>query len=209
VGRRRSVDVSALVDAAARVFERRGYADATLADIASEAGVSKPTVYQYVESKQRLLEIIVEQLIYPLRDGITAIVTTDADPAVKLDAYITLHVSAACRHQVYFQVLLADRRQLSETARRQYQAWARDVDRHAADLLRQGVTHGVVRDDIDIDVAVNLLNSTLTSIARWYRPNGPLTPDRIRDEVVKFLSGTLLAPLDAGRSSPPAAVASD
>jgi hypothetical protein len=110
---------------------------------------------------------------------------------------------------VYFQVLLADRRQLSETARRQYQAWARDVDRHAADLLRQGVTHGVVRDDIDIDIAVNLLNSTLTSIARWYRPNGPFTPARIHDEVVKFLSGTLLTPLGASRSAGPATANSE
>src|SRR5580693_1645910 len=59
---------------AARVFERRGYADATLDDIAAEAGISKPTVYQYVSSKQRLLETIVEQAIYPLREGIEQIV---------------------------------------------------------------------------------------------------------------------------------------
>jgi AcrR family transcriptional regulator len=70
VGRRRALETQDLVAAAARVFERRGYADATLDDIAAEAGVSKPTVYQYVSSKQRLLETIVEQAIYPLREGI-------------------------------------------------------------------------------------------------------------------------------------------
>jgi AcrR family transcriptional regulator len=52
-----------LASTSARV-RRRGYADATLDDIAAEAGVSKPTVYQYVASKQRLLETIVEQAIY-------------------------------------------------------------------------------------------------------------------------------------------------
>src|ERR1700735_2493427 len=74
MGRSRAIDTQALVAAAARVFERRGFADATLDDIAAEAGVSKPTVYQYVSSKQRLLETIVEQAIYPLRDGIEQIV---------------------------------------------------------------------------------------------------------------------------------------
>jgi hypothetical protein len=37
---------------------------------------------------------------------------------------------------------------------------------------RQGVDEGLVRPDIDIPIAVNLLNSALTSIARWYHPTG-------------------------------------
>ena len=38
MGRSRAIDTQALVAAAARVFERRGYADATLDDIAAELG---------------------------------------------------------------------------------------------------------------------------------------------------------------------------
>src|ERR1700691_40111 len=88
VGRRRALETQDLVAAAARVFERRGYADATLDDIAAEAGVSKPTVYQYVSSKQRLLETIVEQAIYPLREGIEQIVGSTAGAGDKLEAYV-------------------------------------------------------------------------------------------------------------------------
>lgn len=192
MGRRRALETQDLVAAAARVFERRGYADATLDDIAAEAGVSKPTVYQYVSSKQRLLETIVEQAIYPLREGIEQIVGSTASAGDKLEAYVRLHVNSAARYRAYYLVLMADQHQLSAQGLRNYQSWARQVNRSAEQLLRQGVDEGLVRPDIDIPIAVNLLNSALTSIARWYHPTDRLKPDQIHDQVMKVLHGLLL-----------------
>jgi TetR/AcrR family transcriptional regulator, cholesterol catabolism regulator len=192
MGRSRAIDTQALVAAAARVFERRGYADATLDDIASEAGVSKPTVYQYVPSKQRLLEIIVEQAIYPLRDGIEQIVASPAGTREKLEAYVRLHVNAAIRYKPYYVVLMADQHQLSPQALRGYQSWAREVNHTAEQLLRQGIEEGVVRAGIDVAVTVNLLNSALTSIARWYRPADRLKPGQVVDQVLNLLYGLLI-----------------
>lgn len=193
MGRRRALDTQDLVAAAARVFERRGYADATLDDIAAEAGVSKPTIYQYVSSKQRLLETIVEQAIYPLREGIHEIVNSGARASDKLEAYVRLHVNSAARYRAYYLVLMADQHQLSPQGLRNYQSWARQVNHSAAELLRQGVDEGLVRPDIDIPIAVNLLNSALTSIARWYHPTDRLRPDQIHDQVMKLLDGLLLS----------------
>ena len=193
MGRRPALDVQQLIDAAARVFERRGYTDATLAHIAAEAGVSKPTVYQYVKSKQQLLETIVEQVVYPLRDGIDQIVKSDRAAIDKLGAYIELHVLSAIRYQPYYVVLTSDQHQLSPQALRRYQSWARTVNDAATELLQQGRREGAVRSDIDIPIAVNLLNSTLTSIARWYRPGDRAQPDEIVAEVGKYLSGLILA----------------
>jgi AcrR family transcriptional regulator len=192
MGRRRAIETQDLIAAAARVFERRGYAEATLDDVAAEAGVSKPTVYQYVSSKQRLLEIIVEQAIYPLREGIDQIVQSTASTGDKLEAYVRLHVNAAARYQAYYLVLMADQHQLSPQGLRNYQSWARQVNHSAAQLLRQGVDEGLVRPDIDIPIAVNLLNSALTSIARWYHPTDRLRPDQIHGQVMKLLHGLLL-----------------
>jgi TetR/AcrR family transcriptional regulator, cholesterol catabolism regulator len=192
MGRRRAIETQELVAAAARVFERQGYADATLDDIAAEAGVSKPTVYQYVSSKQRLLEIIVEQAIYPLREGIEQIVESSGAAGEKLEAYVRLHVNAAARYKAYYVVLMTDQHQLSPQGLRAYQSWARQVNHSAEQLLRQGIDEGLVRHDIDVPIAVNLLNSALTSIARWYRPTDRLKPEQIHDQVMKLLHGVLL-----------------
>ncbi|MBV9773000.1 MAG: TetR family transcriptional regulator [Gemmatimonadetes bacterium] len=192
MGRSRAIDTQALVAAAAKVFERRGYADATLDDIAAEAGVSKPTVYQYVPSKQRLLEIIVEQAIYPLRDGIEQILESDKTAGEKLTAYVHLHVNAAIRYQPYYVVLMADQHQLSPQGLRSYQSWARQVNHATEQLLQQGINEGLVRTDIDVPVITNLLNSALISIARWYRPADRLKPTQVADQVMTLLHGLLI-----------------
>jgi TetR/AcrR family transcriptional regulator, cholesterol catabolism regulator len=194
MARPRTTDLQDIVKAAAVVFERRGYADATLDGIAAQAGVSKPTIYQYVESKQRLLEIVVEQAIYPLRDGIEEIVSGPGTAAEKLAAYVALHVRAAIRFRVYYLVLMADQHQLSERGLRKYQAWARQVNHAASHLIEQGIEEGSIDASVDVAIAANLLNSMLTSIARWYRPGSRLSAEQVQEQVLLFLGGLLPAP---------------
>lgn len=192
MARQRATSVQGLVDAAARVFERQGFVDATISDIAAEAGVSKPTVYQYVSSKRWLLETIVEQVIYPLRSGIEEIVHSDASPRSKLMSFLRLQVNSAIRYRTYYAVLTADQHQLSTQALRNYLSWARDVNHTAAGLLKLCVDDGVVRADLDIVTVVNLINGMLLSISRWYDASGRLGPEQLLEQVVGVLSGCIL-----------------
>ncbi len=52
--------------AAQRVMLEKGYNGATMDDIASEAGLTKPTVYQYFKTKDELFVQLVEPLIQSL-----------------------------------------------------------------------------------------------------------------------------------------------
>lgn len=48
--------------AASHVFARLGYARSTIADIAKEAGTTRPTVYAYFSSKDRIFQVLTERL---------------------------------------------------------------------------------------------------------------------------------------------------
>lgn len=50
-----------MLDAAMSVFAREGYTGASLDAIADEAGVSKPTLYQYFGNKEKLFEAVLQQ----------------------------------------------------------------------------------------------------------------------------------------------------
>ncbi len=50
-----------LVDAAIRVFSRKGFRRAQMADIAGEMGVSSGSLYNYVESKEALFHLVIDQ----------------------------------------------------------------------------------------------------------------------------------------------------
>ncbi|SFB13537.1 transcriptional regulator, TetR family [Amycolatopsis marina] len=189
MARQRATSVQQLVDAAARVFERKGFVEATISDIAAEAGVSKPTVYQYVTSKRWLLETIVEQIIYPLRDGIEQIVASELSSREKLNAYLRAHIENAVKYQTYYQVLTADQHQLSTQALRNYRSWARDVNHTVEKLLADCAEAGIVRSDLDISAVANLINGMLVSITRWYHPSGRIDVDTLYEQVVGLLSG--------------------
>ena len=52
----------AILEAAVRVFARQGYADASVDDIAAEAGVAKPTVYNHLGDKANLFRTVLSEI---------------------------------------------------------------------------------------------------------------------------------------------------
>lgn len=52
--RERQQRMQSILDAATKVFLARGYTKATMDDIALEAEITKPTIYQYFETKEHL-----------------------------------------------------------------------------------------------------------------------------------------------------------
>ena len=69
--------VQALLEAAARVLEQRGYAGATTNRIAETAGASVGTLYEYFASKEEVYDALIEQEIATL---VSAIQSEDLDP---------------------------------------------------------------------------------------------------------------------------------
>jgi AcrR family transcriptional regulator len=63
---------SMMLASARRAFEERGYRDASMDDIAAQAGITKPMLYAYFGSKQGLYEACLEQVTAELVDVLEA-----------------------------------------------------------------------------------------------------------------------------------------
>lgn len=61
-----------ILDAAVEVFARDGLANATLAQIAEQAGVSRGAIYWHFKGKQDLLQSILDEQAHPLEDAVPA-----------------------------------------------------------------------------------------------------------------------------------------
>ncbi|WP_218021409.1 TetR/AcrR family transcriptional regulator [Nocardia crassostreae] len=61
-----------ILDIATAVFGERGYATASIAEIATAAGVSKPLVYAYFDSRDGLHEACVHRAGQSLVDAVAA-----------------------------------------------------------------------------------------------------------------------------------------
>ncbi|RUW28933.1 TetR/AcrR family transcriptional regulator, partial [Mesorhizobium sp. M1E.F.Ca.ET.041.01.1.1] len=75
-----------VVDAAASVFCREGYAGANIDLIAAEAGVSRQTVYNHHGDKEKLFMAVVRDLTERCNAGIFATIATFPDQPADLES---------------------------------------------------------------------------------------------------------------------------
>jgi AcrR family transcriptional regulator len=77
-----------LFDAALVVMHRNGYADAAVADILAEAGLSTRSFYRHFESKDQLLCALYRHEAEQVAERLTARVSRAASPLAALDRWI-------------------------------------------------------------------------------------------------------------------------
>jgi AcrR family transcriptional regulator len=70
-----------LEDVALKLFEQHGFAEVTVDDIASEAGISARTFYRYFPAKEDVLQLRIERRSQALRVGLAA--RPDDEPALQ------------------------------------------------------------------------------------------------------------------------------
>jgi len=99
---------SELLSAARSVFARRGFHEATIDDIAREAGVAKGTVYLYFDSKQQIyleaLRFGIESLVAEMRMKATASGTC----ADKLRGLVAAKIEFFDAHRDFFQIFQSE-----------------------------------------------------------------------------------------------------
>lgn len=74
-----------IVQAATKVFARKGYAGTIMSQVAEEAGTGKGTLYEYFKSKEDLFFAVFEQLMADSADLITSSDDTEATVAGRLE----------------------------------------------------------------------------------------------------------------------------
>jgi AcrR family transcriptional regulator len=68
-----------ILRAAQTVFERAGYDGASMNDIAAEAAVSKPTLYVYFDSKEKLFDALIETMCCSVPESVLELDAGDSD----------------------------------------------------------------------------------------------------------------------------------
>lgn len=174
-----------VLDAAAEVFVRKGFKSATLDDVALAAGISKPTLYKYAESKQWLLDSISRSVRQNLASW------ADQPPQesgiVALQYYIRATCHSTTGTDIYYQATLNNILELSEEAAQESLAWRRIVTRRTEDALRKCQIEGSLNLPGDVAIYANLLQSILRGVFEWYDPQGAVSPDVLAQHIIDLL----------------------
>lgn len=142
--KRKTARREAILTAARKVFAKKGFDGATIADIARAAGVASGTVYLYYESKIDLFAALNGRLWQVV---VGAMQEAGAPPDVRGGTTARIHAvfDAADRHRDLLRIVFLNPDPRSEVARRLDSADQARVQ-PLQELIQGGIDTGTVRD---------------------------------------------------------------
>ena len=192
-----------IVDRAAALFARQGYANTSMNELAAACGVSKPALYHYWRDKQHLLAHIcrdhVDRLETLIADAGELPVDADAASAERhlrglIGRFVEAYADARDRHRV----LTEDEKFLDPQAREEVLAAQRRVVGAFATAIA-AVRPDVPAAQLDKPLAM-LLFGMINWMFTWLRPDGALS----HAEMAPIVADLFFGGLPGVRLPPPA-----
>jgi len=169
-----------IIAAATRVFSERGYHRATMAEIAEEVGMRKPSLYHHVRKKEDLLFAIHEQLIDELTLETATALEQARDPSEKIAASLRVALSFVSRHRDAVTVFLQEHREVSGGRWRAIVVKRDAYERIVQEALAEGTASGRF-----VDVPPAIASKAILAMANWgytwFDPAGPLSAEDVAD----------------------------
>lgn len=182
----REMKREAVLRAACRVFNEKGFQATTLDEVAASLQVSKPTLYYYVKSKDEILFECVRIGLTMLQDAIAQVEANGGRAVDKLVAamykygeIVTMDFGM-CLIRVGEEPLPADKRA-------ELRHMKAGIDEMFRKLIADGITEGSVAP-CDPFLAASTIAGALSWIARWYDPDGPRTARQIVGGVITLVA---------------------
>lgn len=178
----RQVREQQIIDMAIRTFAERGYHAASVDEIAELAGISKPMVYLYLDSKEGLFLACVrresERLVTAFRDAARGTGTPDLRLRDGLSAFFAF----VADHRDSWVVLQRQTAGLSQVMAAEIAGARRAVMAEATGLVREGVAEstGPVRlGDQDAEFVAHALVGAADWLTDWMEQHPEESPDRV------------------------------
>lgn len=146
-GAKHDVRWRAVLDAAAAEFATRGFLGTSTGAIARRLGLKQGSLYYYIPSKQRALELVCQLSTEEMLGGLMEIVRGEADPADQLRRAIAFHMEWLGGRRDYCLTFLRERRHVAGPAGRLLADTARRYERLFEQIIRAGVARRRFRAD--------------------------------------------------------------
>ena len=183
-----------ILDRAAALFADRGFARASIAELARACRFSKAWLYHYYESKEQILHAMLDAHMRELVQASRQAIASSDDPAAQFRAFIRANVAIYARAPAKHMVLMTDLDHLAEAEREAIRQMERDLVDMVVDVLRRLNPSLAAHRALQKAYAMlfyGMINWTYV----WYDPDGPVGPDRLAELAADlFLDGFLSQP---------------
>jgi TetR/AcrR family fatty acid metabolism transcriptional regulator len=154
-----------IIEAAVRVFARKGYYNSRVSDIAREAGIAAGTIYLYFKTKDDILVTLFRSKMAEFVDALRKAIANEPDAARKVRRLVWLHFSLLEKDPDLAEVLQVELRQGQKFFRG---ASGQEIGAYFAligSVLEEGVGEGRFRAGVPVKVATKMLFGAMDQMA--------------------------------------------
>lgn len=181
-----------LVRAATRVFSQKGFVKASVKDVATDAGITTPTLYHYVKTKEDLLNLVFTTTITKIDDTLHEGLEGRDSAQDALESGISALMKMYERDSPVIMLLHEEARYLRpEDRKNSYELSAKSLENWQR-LLQDGVKSGEF-DIPDPDVWAQLVSILCTARPlRFWNLKG-VKAERLQTAVIDFVTRAITA----------------
>ncbi|MCW2682041.1 MAG: TetR/AcrR family transcriptional regulator [Frankiales bacterium] len=192
--RDRSADV---LEAAIHVFYSKGYADASMRDVADRVGLLKGSLYHYISSKEELLFTVLSKSHDEAVEIMDRVEQVDGRADERLALYLSLMSSWYLANVERVSIYFREGGHLSGARAKAVRVQRKDALAFLCRLLEDAKDEGLVRPDVDTTLASLMIFGQLNSVPDWYKRQGPYKPAVVTRAFVKAVLCSLSSPSPA------------
>jgi AcrR family transcriptional regulator len=175
----------AVLLAAVRMFNARGFHAASLDDVAASLNISKPTIYYYLGNKEEVLLECMTRGLELLQAAAESAARSEGSGLEKLRRFLRRYAEinmddfGRC-------VIRTGEEVLSEEGAARFRSLKSQIDRALRRLIEAGIADGSIAPT-DVRMAAFTIAGALNWPARWYDQKGSMTPQEISAAIVDIL----------------------
>ena len=162
-----------ILDAAALVLSRKGFAGTRLTDVAEEAQLQAPAIYYYFPSREDLIEEVmwsgIAHTAAHVQERLDAL-PPEATTMDRIETAVEAHLRYELEVSDYTAAAIRNAGQLPENLRLRYDAEANRYGDIWRKLFQEAKRDGSLRADLDPRAARMLVLGALNWAAEWWNP---------------------------------------
>ena len=175
----------ALLLAAVRMFNVRGFNATSLDDVALSLGVTKPVIYYHLGNKDQVLLECLRRGLSQLEQAAQVASGWDGTGLERLQAFLV------CYGEVIVSdfgrcLVRTDEAALSTESAATFRELKREIDMRLRELIAAGIADGSVAP-MDVRLAAFTLAGALNWAANWFTKSGRMPADAVAAEMVGIL----------------------
>lgn len=164
-----------ILDRSAEIFARKGVSATTIREIADAVGVYSGALYHYFPSKEAIVTELIREYITDLNERCREVLTRNLPPVERIEALTRIALETSADYHGATSIWRREGEYMRERVVEADMVAAADAMQVAwSDTIREGITEGLFRTDIDPEAFRHLLYDAVWHTSRWYLPG----PDR-------------------------------